>query len=744
MSDNSTEPIGSTPSPNLTESTPQPSQSQTHPSQSRSKLSEISRSDLILLLQKLQKRSAITEQQMKELKQKLEQAEETIQKMSQNSIKQSPSEDSSTQLLQSQVDSLQHHSQELESEVKEWKRRALEAEERMKTSSLNAVSPSPSPAPSGSGSSSLSPPSSNGSFLLEHTNKELRSALAAEQAKNQSAEETVATLQSRLSQLEQELNHARTQSQSHSSSNSNSSSTSLSANNDVLAKRVLELETKLTKSDNKLVKSVQLISEEKKKFQTAQEELTTLQTKLSQCTAALSSSADLLKETQLQLTSERALTDQLRSDLVRLQSKFELDGGESDPREFRKTLQSKDEHILALENELDHLRTIHARQISQFEDELSRTTRQLESELEDERMRVERLTTEMAQEKHHLVSENEEIKAAMNRQRQNIEEMKSSMETFEAEKKQLLDQLAQLQEDYNKLQSSHSVSMESHQSTLDQVQSTLNDKYTRLLHELKQYKIHMITTTTTLQNELQSAHAHIRQLEDDIQHGQPHERRLWELATLQSSRDERLREMEEEVGQHRARVTELTGRLEQARVEKEFLQSELRQQQLSHQRSTVNIDYLKSVIVGYISAEGNPTKRSQLIPVLSQLLCFNPSDVESIRQGIEEANSSNSLVGGFWGKLIGSSTSSSNASKKIQLPPTVPMGIQVDHLPSPFDDKSSIPSQNAIDNHDRHKETLPSQSSASSTIPSSQSHSPQSLSMENIDINGAVAIESNQ
>jgi hypothetical protein len=688
---------------------------------------EISRSDLILLVQKLQKRSAAAEQQVLALKKQI--AEQTTQPASTDpnnlidllsctpATAAASSKEDSGQLAKqaaihaSQLANLQAELKARNESIETLNRTVTDTRKELAKARANAA-PSPSstpPLPNGSPSSASPAPAqqSGGSFLLENANKELRASLAAEQSKVQATEKRTAQLQARLEKVEADLLTASKQAGSQTEG---------------VQKRVSELETKLAMSDSKLMKSFQLIEGEKKKVDLSNQELEKLNKKIKELNQAVASSSSLLQESHQSLQHEKQALESLRSENFRLLSKLEsIQGeGEGDLREFRKTLQSKDETIVSLQNELDHLRSIHAHSINSLEDEFSRLTKQYEIELEQEKSASERAQTEGQQEKF-------ELKQELERTRRELFELKEYINSTKQENSNALEQferqkiaLEELKQAYEKLQQQYTDSTTSHFLSLQELDDSSKAKYARLVSELKSYRIYVIQEHTALKNELDESRRLIAELREEISQGKPGERRIWELAQLQSSRNELVRELEEELRREKTQNLEWKQKIEQTRIEKEFLLREVQSAKESRSRSSIDTDYLKSVLVEFIKSEGNQTKKSQLVPVLSQLLRFTPEDLEVCKQSLHDADVSS----GFWSKLtslasvIPGAPAADAAKKKVFLPPTIPIGIELEHHSSPF---AATPSSSQ-------QQQLPTHGASSS--------------LSNVDLTGAVAVQS--
>ena len=148
-------------------------------------------------------------------------------------------------------------------------------------------------------------------------------------------------------------------------------------------------------------------------------------------------------------------------------------------------------------------------------------------------------------------------------------------------------------------------------------------------------------------------------LQNEVDRGSLSDRRIFELAAQQSNREsvaateielrdklvqrlaEKLENRDSELASAEYTVQKVEGQVEElCRVQR---------------REDVNLDYLKSIVVQYLSKPPGSSERAALLPVLATLLQFDESDYEAIEAG--KANLS------WWGSII---------PKEIAAPPLPP------------------------------------------------------------------------
>ena len=137
-------------------------------------------------------------------------------------------------------------------------------------------------------------------------------------------------------------------------------------------------------------------------------------------------------------------------------------------------------------------------------------------------------------------------------------------------------------------------------------------------------------------------------LQNEVDKGSLSDRRIFELAAQQSNREsvaaaeielrdklvqrlaEKLESRDSELASAEYTVQKVEGQVEElCRVQR---------------REDVNLDYLKSIVVQYLSKPPGSSERAALLPVLATLLQFDASDYEAIEAG--KANLS------WWGSII--------------------------------------------------------------------------------------------
>jgi hypothetical protein len=151
-------------------------------------------------------------------------------------------------------------------------------------------------------------------------------------------------------------------------------------------------------------------------------------------------------------------------------------------------------------------------------------------------------------------------------------------------------------------------------------------------------------------------------LQQEVDKGSLSDRKIFELAAVQSQREASQHKAVEARDKALARLnhalSERDGEL--AHAEKRIVEAESQVEELNriHRREDVNMDYLKSIVVQFLSLAPGTSERAALLPVLATLLQFDANDYRMIEDGKSKVS--------WWGtvepKTIGESTITSSSS----------------------------------------------------------------------------------
>jgi len=151
-------------------------------------------------------------------------------------------------------------------------------------------------------------------------------------------------------------------------------------------------------------------------------------------------------------------------------------------------------------------------------------------------------------------------------------------------------------------------------------------------------------------------------MKHELDSGSSSDRHIFELAAKQSNRESLVATEVEIREELMSKLTqELSSRdIELAVVEKAVLDAEEQVEELCRikRREDVNLDYLKSVVVKFLSLPTGSSEKASLLPVLATLLQFDEEDYKSIDTG-------KSKVDWFWGTIIPTSIAAPGPSNGV-------------------------------------------------------------------------------
>jgi chromosome segregation ATPase len=145
-------------------------------------------------------------------------------------------------------------------------------------------------------------------------------------------------------------------------------------------------------------------------------------------------------------------------------------------------------------------------------------------------------------------------------------------------------------------------------------------------------------------SELRKANASLQQ---EVDKGSLSDRRIFELAAKQSNRESQQASeidiRDKTIETIKTALLERDGEL--AHAEKKVIDVESQVEELCRvrRREDVNLDYLKDIVVKYLSLPPGSSERARLLPVLATLLQFNALDYQTIEEGKKKVS--------WWGSV---------------------------------------------------------------------------------------------
>ncbi|TMW63840.1 hypothetical protein Poli38472_002781 [Pythium oligandrum] len=167
---------------------------------------------------------------------------------------------------------------------------------------------------------------------------------------------------------------------------------------------------------------------------------------------------------------------------------------------------------------------------------------------------------------------------------------------------------------------------------LDIEKEAFRKELERVENESKQKSKLALHAVLEKEAEIERLSKRLAELEEDVRSGDADNRKIFEFAQLQANREmearanaARIHELNHELNTARARIQEL--QLEQARHGEE-----LAAMVQTQRREGVNMEYLKNVIVQYMSFTPGSSQQTRLVPVITTLLQFTAADIKEIKK----------------------------------------------------------------------------------------------------------------
>lgn len=140
--------------------------------------------------------------------------------------------------------------------------------------------------------------------------------------------------------------------------------------------------------------------------------------------------------------------------------------------------------------------------------------------------------------------------------------------------------------------------------------------------------------------EIKRLSSRLAELEEDVRSGDADHRKIFEVAQLQAKREAESRAQALQLQEMANRLDEAHRYIQRLQDEKQQHDHELTALMQTQRREGVNMEYLKNVVVQYMSFRPGSSQQSRLIPVLSTLLQFSAKDMKEIKSASNARRSS--------------------------------------------------------------------------------------------------------
>ncbi|CAI5745812.1 unnamed protein product [Peronospora destructor] len=161
----------------------------------------------------------------------------------------------------------------------------------------------------------------------------------------------------------------------------------------------------------------------------------------------------------------------------------------------------------------------------------------------------------------------------------------------------------------------------------------------RLEAESKQKSKLALQAVLQKEKEIARLRARLDELEEDVRSGGADNRKILEFAELQAKREVEARTQAVQMQALTAQLEEAYRELQELRENKHRHAEELNAVLQNQRRDGVNMEYLKNVVVQYMSFQSGSSQQERLIPVLFTLLQFTAADVKKIKDAEIRGNS---------------------------------------------------------------------------------------------------------
>lgn len=217
-----------------------------------------------------------------------------------------------------------------------------------------------------------------------------------------------------------------------------------------------------------------------------------------------------------------------------------------------------------------------------------------------------------------LLSKHEEIKAQLTEYALKIETLQQQNQEKDRMNTELIE--------------AHAEAKLEHEKELSHSEQKHNERYNRLLKELTSYRAETQRVLVEQKELVHKTESEMERLQEQIATGKPDERRIFELAELQARREHKIRKVNDQMKSHVQIIAQHQKAMGTYRAKIKSLTNQLNAQKLSKKRSTVNLDYLKAIMVKFIQLQDQRQAQTALYPVISRVLCFSEEEHKMVRE----------------------------------------------------------------------------------------------------------------
>ncbi|RLN83137.1 hypothetical protein BBJ28_00006247 [Nothophytophthora sp. Chile5] len=134
------------------------------------------------------------------------------------------------------------------------------------------------------------------------------------------------------------------------------------------------------------------------------------------------------------------------------------------------------------------------------------------------------------------------------------------------------------------------------------------------------------------EKEIAQLSARLGEVEEDVRSGDADNRKILEFAQLQAKREAEARLQATQMQELSQQLEDAYGELQELRDGKRRHAEELTAMLQTQRRDGVNMEYLKNVVVQYMSFRPGSSQQARLVPVLTTLLQFTAADLREVKR----------------------------------------------------------------------------------------------------------------
>merc|ERR1712238_71984 len=430
--------------------------------------------------------------------------------------------------------------------------------------------------------------------------KQMSEAIKKERSDKTSLNQIIKEQKSKKKKLEKELTAAQT-SLNETISNSESAAQSLLTEQDLLRKTSLSMESTVKKSQIELDQKANEVEELNGKFEALTQNINIMVEDIKNKDTAL---AEADKQKVRLLTSENEVAE-LRQQINKLKLEFTKNS------QLANRLQSEKEASERNHGQRTAMMGMLESQLSEVNGKNANTNAKLEAALYD------------LSQKDEIVDSKEE----------KLKELQALLVKTQQEKRTALDNFARVEKGAAK---KNSIQLENIQRNYQQLQQSSARKSSAAQNMIQEKEA-----------ECTSLRAGNKKLQQEVDKGSLSDRKIFELAAMQSNRDTTkvldIEARDKALARLNHTLTERDGKLAVAEKRNSEYEAQIKELGRIRRRVDVNTDYLKSIVVQFLSKAPGTSERNSLLPVLATLLQFDDNDYRMIEQGKSKIS--------FWGSV---------------------------------------------------------------------------------------------